>query len=126
MTRKLKYFLTGASTVLLLAFLTAAGPVGGTHTDEIQVGRTDKSGTKIKRIRFGTTAAMTAGSITVNDAFVTANSNIQLTALAQGGTAGSLRVQSRVPGTSFTITSTSGTDTSTVAWLMIEPSGTAP
>jgi hypothetical protein len=37
------------------------------------------------------------------------------------GTPGWLRVSARVAGTSFTITSSSGTDTSTVAWLIAEP-----
>lgn len=69
----------------------------------------------------GLTAAMTAGTITVNTTKVTANSRIFLTAQNTGGTAGSLRISARTPGTSFTITSTSGTDTSTVAWWLVEP-----
>lgn len=69
----------------------------------------------------GITAAMTAGSITVSTTAVTANSRIFLTAQNTGGTAGALRVSARVAGTSFTITSTSGTDTSTVAWFITEP-----
>lgn len=69
----------------------------------------------------GLTAAMTAGTITVSTTAVTANSRIFLTAQNTGGTPGALRVSARVAGTSFTITSTSGTDTSTVAWLIMEP-----
>jgi len=40
---------------------------------------------------------------------------------ADGGTPGWLRVSARTPGTSFTITSSSGTDTSTVAYQIFEP-----
>lgn len=69
----------------------------------------------------GVTGAMTAGTITVSTTAVTANSRIFLTAQNTGGTPGALRVSARVAGTSFTITSTSGTDTSTVAWFITEP-----
>jgi hypothetical protein len=67
------------------------------------------------------TATLVAGTVTVNTTAVTASSRIFLTAQNTGGTAGALRVSARVNGTSFTITSTSGTDTSSVAWLIIEP-----
>lgn len=71
--------------------------------------------------RTGITAAMTAGTITVNNTLVTANTRIFLTAQNSGGTPGALRVSARSAGTSFTITSDSNTDTSTVAWLLVEP-----
>jgi hypothetical protein len=38
-----------------------------------------------------------------------------------GGTPGFLRVSARTAATSFTILSSSGTDTSVVAWLLVEP-----
>jgi len=66
-------------------------------------------------------ATLVAGAATVNTTEVTANSRIQLTSQADGGAPGFLRVSARVAGTSFTITSSSGTDTSTVAWFMVEP-----
>lgn len=69
----------------------------------------------------GLTGAMTAGSIVVSNTSVTANSRIFLTAQNTGGTPGALRVSARTPGTSFTITSSSGTDTSTVAYEIFEP-----
>lgn len=69
----------------------------------------------------GLSAAMTAGTVTVNTTKVTANSRIFLTAQNTGGTPGALRISARTPATSFTITSTSGTDTSTVAWWIVEP-----
>lgn len=67
------------------------------------------------------TATLTAGSVVVSNTSVTANSRIQLTSNADGGTPGFLRVSARTAGTSFTITSSSGTDTSTVAYFIVEP-----
>lgn len=65
--------------------------------------------------------ALVAGSKVVNNSKITANSRIQLTSQVDGGTPGFLRVSARAPGTSFTITSSSGTDTSTVAYEIKEP-----
>lgn len=67
------------------------------------------------------TAALTAGSAVVANTSVTATSRIFLTSNADGGTPGWLRVSARTAGTSFTITSSSGTDTSTVAYQIFEP-----
>lgn len=67
------------------------------------------------------TATLVAGTVTVANTLVTANSRIQLTAQNSSGTPGALRVSARVAGTSFTITSTSGTDTCLVAWQITEP-----
>jgi hypothetical protein len=67
----------------------------------------------------GTTAAMTAGTITVNTTAALTASIIILTAQTTGGTAGALRVSSRTNATSFVITSSSASDTSTVGWLII-------
>jgi hypothetical protein len=68
------------------------------------------------------TATLVAGTVTVSTTRVTANSRIFLTAQNTGGTPGALRVSARTAGTSFTVTSTSGSDTSTVAWMIVEPS----
>jgi hypothetical protein len=65
--------------------------------------------------------ALTAGAATVSTTAVTASSRIFLTCNTPGGTPGFLRVSARTAGTSFTITSSSGSDTSTVAWLLLEP-----
>lgn len=67
------------------------------------------------------TVTLAAGTATVNTTAVTANSRIFLTAQTSGAAPGALRVSARVAGTSFTITSTSGTDTSSVAWMIVEP-----
>jgi hypothetical protein len=52
---------------------------------------------------------------------VTAASEIFLTAQVPGGSPGALYVSARTPGVSFTITSTSATDTSAVAYRIDEP-----
>ena len=64
---------------------------------------------------------LTGGTAVVATTKVTATSRIQLTSQSDGGTPGWLRVSARSAGTSFTITSSSGTDTSVIAWLIIEP-----
>ena len=66
------------------------------------------------------TAVLSAGAATVANTSVTATSRIFLTSQADGGTPGWLRVSARVAGTSFTITSSSATDTSTVAYEIFE------
>jgi hypothetical protein len=67
------------------------------------------------------TAVLVAGTVTVANTSVTANSRIFLTSQADGGTPGFLRVTARVAGTSFTITSSNAADTSTVAYEIFEP-----
>jgi hypothetical protein len=66
------------------------------------------------------TTALVGGSAVVANTSVTATSRIFLTSQADGGTPGWLRVSARTAGTSFTITSSSGTDTSTVAYEIFE------
>lgn len=67
------------------------------------------------------TAVLVAGTVVVANTSVTANSRIFLTSNADGGTPGFLRVSARSAGVSFTILSSSGTDTSTVAYQIFEP-----
>jgi hypothetical protein len=67
------------------------------------------------------TATLVGGTVTVANTSVTANSRIFLTSQSDGGTPGFLRVSARVAGTSFTITSGSASDTSTVAYEIFEP-----
>lgn len=67
------------------------------------------------------TATLAAGTVTVANTSVTASSRIFLTAQNSGAAPGALRVSARTAGTSFTITSTSGTDTSLVAYEIFEP-----
>lgn len=105
----------GSTTLTSVAEVTAAGNLNlqivGT-TFGIKEGSNAKMGT----------ATLVAGTVTVNTTAVTANSRIFLTSQVDGGTPGFLRVTARVAGTSFTITSSNAADTSTVAWVMFEPS----
>jgi hypothetical protein len=64
---------------------------------------------------------LVGGGGTVNTNKVTANSVILLTCQTPGGTPGFLRVSGRTPGTSFTIQSSNGLDTSTVGYWILEP-----
>lgn len=68
-------------------------------------------------------ATLVAGEATVATTAVTANSRIQLTAQSLGTVVvpSALGVSARAPGTSFTIKSSVGSDTSTVAWQCCEP-----
>ena len=67
------------------------------------------------------TAVLVGGTVVVSTTKVTANSRIFLTVQTSGGTVGSEYISARTAATSFTITSTSGSDTSTVAWFIVEP-----
>ena len=64
-------------------------------------------------------ATLVGGTVAVADAKITATSRIRLTTLTPGGTVGTPYVASRTAGTGFTITSTSGTDTSTVFYEVV-------
>ena len=64
------------------------------------------------------TVVLTGGTATVSNSLVTASSLIQLTTQVVGGTIGIQYISAKVAGSSFTITSSSNTDTSTVAYLI--------
>ena len=66
------------------------------------------------------TATLVAGTVTVANTSVGPTSRIFLTSQSDGGTPGFLRVSSRSNGVSFTITSSSNTDTSVVAYEIFE------
>jgi hypothetical protein len=63
---------------------------------------------------------LVGGTATVANTSVTANSRIFITSNADGGTPGWLGVSAKTVGASFVITSSSNTDTSVVAWCIIE------
>lgn len=67
----------------------------------------------------GTSAAMTAGTITISTTAVSASSIIFLICATPGGTQGILSVGTITAGTSFVINSSEAADTSTVNWLII-------
>jgi len=103
-------------------------------TNNVERLRLDASGNAILatvggglRIKEGSNARMgratlVAGGVVVNNTSVTANTEIFLTTQIPGGTGGTLYVAARTAGTSFTVNSTSGLDTSTFAYLLVEPS----
>jgi hypothetical protein len=81
------------------------------------------NGFKVKEgsnARMGT-ATLVGGTIAVANTSVTANTRIFISRSTTGGTEGHLST-TQVAATSFTVNSSSGTDTSTVNWLLIEPS----
>jgi hypothetical protein len=105
---------TGTATVTDVLTVNGDGiSVTGTST-------LGSGGVAIGRVRHGV-ATLVGGTVTVSDANVTANTRIMLTSQSDGGTPGWVRVSARTPSTSFTITSSSGTDTSEIGWVMIEP-----
>lgn len=65
------------------------------------------------------TAVLVAGTVTVADALITANSVIRVASKTAGGTPGALFVSAKVAATSFTITSTNAADTSTVQYDIV-------
>lgn len=69
-------------------------------------------------------ATLAAGTVTVNTTAVAATSRIQLTVQSLGTVANpqAVAVTARTAGTSFTIRSADATDTSVVAWLILDPS----
>lgn len=64
-------------------------------------------------------ATLVGGAVTVSTTAVTASSIILVSHKVVGGTQGILRTDTITAGTSFTIESNSGLDTSTVNWLII-------
>jgi soluble P-type ATPase len=92
---------------------------------ELQDEKVEKLGLEVKELGAGDDRqgliALSGGTITVPTTAVTTTSRIFLTSNVVGGTPGALYVSARTPGTSFNITSTSGADTSSVAWIISEP-----
>lgn len=66
-------------------------------------------------------ATLVGGSAVVSNNTITANTRIFLTSQNVSGTPGYIYVSARTASTSFTITSASALDTSTVAYLLMEP-----
>jgi hypothetical protein len=89
--------------------------------DNISITRAGR-GLRIKEgsnSRMGT-STLVGGSVVVSNTSITANTRVFTSRMALGGTAGHLSVALNA-GVGFTITSSSGTDTSVVAWMLVEP-----
>lgn len=67
------------------------------------------------------TAVLVAGTVVVPTTAVGANTRVFVSAQTAAGTPGIVAASARTPGVSFTLTSSNAADTSTVAWLLIEP-----
>jgi hypothetical protein len=65
------------------------------------------------------TVTLTAGTVNVSAGAVTADSVILVSRMALSGTAGHLSVPSQSPGSGFTISSSSSSDASVVAYLIL-------
>jgi hypothetical protein len=65
-------------------------------------------------------ATLVGGTVTVNTTAATTSVLVLLTRKTAGGTTGELTYTISA-GTSFTINSSSGTDTSTISWMLVEP-----
>lgn len=70
--------------------------------------------------RMGTATLNGTVAVTVSTTAVTSNSRVYLTIQSPGGTPGTPYVSAITAATSFQIKSTSGSDTSTVAWMIID------
>lgn len=66
-------------------------------------------------------STLVGGTVTVSNTSVTASTRIFTARQTAGGTLGHLSIGTVVPATSFIINSSSATDTSIIAWLLIEP-----
>lgn len=66
-------------------------------------------------------ATLSSGTVTVSHTGITANTRIFLTTQNVSGTPGFVYISARTPGVDFTITSSSASDDSDVAWLLVEP-----
>lgn len=66
-------------------------------------------------------AVLVAGAVTVTTRHASSATEIFLTRRVTGGTRGDLRVGTVTNGVSFVINSASGTDTSTVSWMIVNP-----
>lgn len=129
--------ITGGATTITTANLTASralvsdgsGKVGVATTTAAEIGYVNGVTSAIQTQLNGKQAALTsgiatmvAGTVTVNTAAVTATTRIMLTTQVLGTVTApkAIAVTARVASTSFTITSEDATDTSDVAWVLVQ------
>jgi len=91
--------------------------VGSLYFEKVSSGLNIKEGANA---RMGV-ATLIGGTIAVANTSVTANTRVFVSRSTTGGTEGHLST-TQIASTSFTVNSSSGTDTSTVVWFLIEPS----
>lgn len=108
----------------------SAGFLALLSTNEIEVGSADLNvetvgrGMRVKEgsnAKQGPTGSMTAGSVTVANTSVTANSRIFVCRGAGGTNPGAWYVSAQTAGTSFVVTSTNAADTGNGVFQIFEP-----
>ena len=130
----------GSSTAFSAVGATYQTAIGSgatcTANNQVMLGRSNEAvvvpgtlavggGTVVAKLRHGN-ATLVAGTVTVTDTAITANSRIWVNRRTDGGTLGDSYSITRSAGASFTITSktanvTASLDTSVVTYLIIEP-----
>jgi hypothetical protein len=78
------------------------------------------NGTQFTRVRRGT-GTLSLGTATIADTTITADTEIYPAYLTYGLPVGFLSPSARVPGVSFTITSSSLTDTNRCSYWLVQP-----
>lgn len=104
--------------------LTVSGSAGDVtvNTGDLTVNTAGK-GLKLKEgsnARMGV-ATLVAGTVTVSNTSVTANTRILTARQGLSGTPGGISIGTVTPGTSFVINSSNATDASVILWVLIEP-----
>jgi len=101
--------------------IESGAQAGGNTNGDVNINTKGKL--KLKEVADSPSGVVTlvGGTLTVNNANITANSRIFLTHQNNSGTVGFVTVSARVAGTSFTITSSNALDTSDIAYFIIEP-----
>lgn len=122
LTGRHKFFI-GDDEIFLLYYRTASRLAADLNFADLRITNAG-SGIWIKEgsnARMGT-ATLSAGTVTVSNTSITANTRIFLTVQSLGTVTSpkAIAVTARVNGTSFTITSADVTDTSVVAWELKE------
>lgn len=99
-------------------FTVGSNNAKGLNLNTIGGGISIKEGTNA---RMGIAPLNGTTAVTIANTSVTAGTRVFLTINNPGGTVGSPYVSGRVAGTSFDVKSTTAGDTSTVAWMLVEP-----
>lgn len=118
-----KFWFPADGTDTLWGVVARGGPTVRLNADYDARLDSIRTGLKVAEAANGTMgrATLSGGTVVVSTTAVTAASEVFLNCQVPGGTPGFLRVSTRTAGTSFTILSSSGTDTSVVGWVIIEP-----
>lgn len=108
---------TGTNSIVERVRITETGQL---KVQTVGVGLSIKEGSNAKM----GTATLVAGTVTVSTTAVTASSRIFLTIQSLGTVTvpKAIAVTARTAGTSFVITSADNTDTSVIAYMLVEPS----